>query len=53
MEKDLIKKVGEFENNTTEVFRVVFERLDRLENNLPTHLKNRKKIGLFPKDRCN
>lgn len=46
LEKELLHKVDSLEANTTEVFKVVFEKLDNLENLLPTHRKDRAKIGL-------
>lgn len=43
------KKINVLDNDVTRVFRVVFERLDRLEEKPKTH-ENRKKIGLNNKD---
>jgi hypothetical protein len=49
-EKELANRVDTLENNTTEVFKVVFEKLDNLEDQLPAQRKNRTKIGLNNKD---
>lgn len=46
METTLVDKAGRLEKDTTELFKVVFLRLDNLEQGLPTHPKDRKKIGL-------
>ena len=46
METTLSEKVGSLEQSTNQLFKVVFERLDSLEEGLPTHPKERKKIGL-------
>ncbi len=45
-EKELSHRVGQLESDTTKVFKVVFEKLDNLENQLPTHKKDRVKIGI-------
>lgn len=46
-EKDLARKVDELESNTTEIFKVVFQRLDSLEviNYKKKSIKT-KKIGI-------
>jgi hypothetical protein len=46
METNLTDKVGRLEKTTNELFKIVFERLDDLEEGLPNHPKDRKKIGL-------
>jgi hypothetical protein len=46
MESSLVERVGKLEKTTNHLFKVVFERLDDLEEGLPTHSKDRKKIGL-------
>jgi hypothetical protein len=46
METALSEKVGRLEKSTNQLFKVVFERLDSLEEGLPAHPKDRKKIGL-------
>lgn len=46
METTLTDKVGKLEKSTNHLFKVVFERLDNLESGLPSHSKDRKKIGL-------
>lgn len=43
------RKVNKLEQNVTQVFKVVFERLDNLED-MPKTQKSRKKIGLKGKD---
>lgn len=46
METTITDKVGKLEKATNELFKIVFERLDDLEEGLPCHPKDRKKIGL-------
>lgn len=46
METTLNDKVGKLEKSTNHLFKIVFERLDTLEEGLPSHPKDRKKIGL-------
>lgn len=48
METTFSVKVGRLEKSTNHLFKVVFERLDALEEGLPEHPKDRKKIGLTP-----
>ncbi|MFG1493052.1 ORF6N domain-containing protein [Halobacteriovorax sp. ZH4_bin.1] len=48
-ESKLDQKVGRLEEDVTKVFKVVFERLDKLEEKIPTYDSNRRKIGLKPK----
>ena len=48
METSLVEKVGRLEKGTNQLFKVVFERLDSLEDVLPEHPKNRKRIGIKP-----
>ncbi|MCF8060716.1 MAG: hypothetical protein K9K67_15545 [Bacteriovoracaceae bacterium] len=50
LEKELVDRMSNLEQNTAEVFKVVFEKLDGLDEQLPTHRKNRTKIGLNNKD---
>ena len=46
MEENLTKKIDNIESGTNKLFRIVFERLDGIEDS-NLHLKtNRKKIGL-------
>ncbi len=45
-EKDLTHEMSSLKESVTNVFKVVFERLDHLDKQLPTHLKDREKIGL-------
>jgi hypothetical protein len=49
MEGTLADKVGRIEKSTNHLFKVVFERLDNLEDGLPTHSNYQKRIGLKPK----
>ncbi len=49
MESSLAERVGKLEKSTNHLFKVVFERLDSLEEELPNHPKDRKRIGLKPK----
>lgn len=46
MESSFKEEVGSLKKSTNQHFKVVFERLDNLEENLPEHSKNRKRIGL-------
>lgn len=50
MEGTLTEKVGRLEKSTNHLFKVVFERLDNLEEGLPALPKERIKIGLTRKD---
>ena len=45
-EETLSDRVGKLEAGTDKLFRVVFERLDHVENNIPLMPKERKKVGL-------
>ncbi|MDH4467871.1 MAG: ORF6N domain-containing protein [Bacteriovoracaceae bacterium] len=45
-DQTLADKIHDLEKGTTKLFRIVFERLDTLEAELPTLPKKRKKIGL-------
>ena len=49
LEERVDRKVDRLEQNVTQVFKVVFERLDDLEDNSKPQ-KSRKKIGLNNKD---
>jgi hypothetical protein len=44
------RKVNRLEKDVTHVFKVIFERLENLENATPTLRPNRKKIGLKVKN---
>lgn len=46
LETTISDRVGELEKGTNQLFQIVFRRLDDLEETLPTHPKDRKKIGL-------
>jgi hypothetical protein len=50
LDKELVKRMNRLESDTTEVFKVVFEKLDSLDEQIPTHGKERTKIGLNSKD---
>lgn len=50
LEKELVDRMSSLEQNTAEVFKVVFEKLDSLDEQLPPQRKNRAKIGLNNKD---
>ncbi len=45
-EKESSKKIDSLERGTNQLFKVVFERLDNLEEKLPTHSKDRRRIAL-------
>jgi hypothetical protein len=46
MESSLESKVDKLQEGANKLFKVVFERLDRLEDSTPALKPNRKKIGL-------
>ena len=50
MEQDNSNKISSLEIGTNKLFKVVFERLDDLEVKLPSHDKNRRKIGIKNKN---
>lgn len=57
LETDLTHKMDSLEKNTNAMFRIVFERLDdlddeveKLDKKLPTHSKDRQKIGIKRED---
>lgn len=50
MESSFAERVGKLERSTNQLFKVVFERLDDLEDTLPDHPKDRKRIGIKPKE---
>jgi hypothetical protein len=45
-EVSLTDRVGKLEKGTDNLFRIVFERLENIEQKVPSHPKDRKKIGL-------
>lgn len=46
LEKELTDRMDGIESGANKVFKIVFERLDNLEEKLPSHDKGRKRIGL-------
>ena len=51
LEKNLGERIDKLEEGTNYLFKIVFERLDNIEENLSPHLpEHRKKIGLNRKD---
>ncbi len=50
MEGDLNRRMNHLESGTNKLFKIVFERLDTLEEMTPIIKPNRKKIGLDRKD---
>jgi hypothetical protein len=46
MENSLLDKMNKLEDGTNKLFKVVFERLDAIEDETPILKPNRKKIGL-------
>ena len=46
MEENMEKRINSLERGTNQLFKVVFERLDDLEEKLPCHEKTRRKIGI-------
>lgn len=49
LEKDIVNRVDQLESDTTEIFKVVFEKLNALDEQLPAYRKDRPKIGLSTK----
>ena len=50
LEKELVSKINNLEKDTAEVFKLVFEKLDSLDEQLPSHKVDRAKIGLNNED---
>lgn len=50
LEENLVKKVSELEQGANKLFKVVFERLDAIEDATPALRPSRKKIGIKVKD---
>lgn len=50
MEENIEKRMGTLEKGANQLFKVVFERLDDLEEKLPSHDNNRRKIGIKNKN---
>ena len=50
LEKELVSRMNRLEADTAEVFKVVFEKLDTLDEQLPTHRTDRVKIGIKTED---
>jgi hypothetical protein len=50
MENSLTEKMKKLEQGTNKLFKVVFERLDAIEDATPALKPNRKKIGIKVKD---
>ena len=49
LESSLANELKDLKDNTNKLFKIVFERLDNLENQITPKLPtNRKKIGLKP-----
>ena len=46
LERELVARIDQLETDTTAVFKVVFEKLDSLDEQLPTHRNDRVKIGI-------
>jgi hypothetical protein len=46
LEQELRKEMSDFKNGTSSIFKVVFERLDAIEEASPALKPNRRKIGL-------
>lgn len=46
MENTLIERIDNIEKGTTKTFKIVFERLNAVEDDFPTHKPNRRKISL-------
>ena len=50
LEQELKNEIKNLKKGTSEMFKIVFERLDDLEDTTPTLNPNRKKIGVKTKD---
>lgn len=50
MENSLSDRMSKLEDGTNKLFKIVFERLDAIEDETPILNPNRKKIGLKPKN---
>jgi len=50
LEKELTSRIDTLEKSTAEVFKVVFEKLDSFDKQLPSHKGDRTKIGLNNKN---
>lgn len=46
LEKDLVGRIDRLESDSTEVFKIVFERLDKIESREDSMSKDRTKIGI-------
>lgn len=46
MEQNIEKRIDTLENGTNQLFKVVFEKLDHLEQKILSHETERRKIGL-------
>ena len=51
LEKDLARQMDELKDDTNRMFKVVFERLDDLEEQLPEHSRDRRKIGILKEEK--
>ena len=49
LEKELVNKVDKLEHDVTKVFKVVFERLDKIESSKDSMSEDRTKIGIIKK----
>ena len=45
-DESLTDRIGKIEEGTDNLFRIVFERLDNVEKDIPLLRKDRKRIGL-------
>ncbi len=50
LEQDLRNEIKDLKKGTSQMFKIVFERLDNLEDTAPSLNPNRKKIGVKTKD---
>lgn len=50
MEQNIETRMDTLENGTNQLFKIVFERLDSLDEKLPSHAQDRRKIGLKSKN---
>ena len=45
-DESVADRISKIEKGSDKLFRIVFERLDNIEGNIPSHSSKRKKIGL-------
>jgi hypothetical protein len=46
LDNEMRDKINQLQDRTSKMFKIVFERLDNLDEQVPSHSPNRKKFGL-------